>query len=103
MSTRSERQAVYVSKRWRRLRRSVLASSRRRCAICGRAGRLEVDHLIPMFDGGETWAIANLQALCRGCHFAKTARENLRRPRAIPPEPSLAWDNLVSGIEKTTV
>ena len=71
MSTRSERQAVYVSKRWRRLRRSVLASSRRRCAICGRAGRLEVDHLIPMFDGGETWAIANLQALCRGCPLCK--------------------------------
>ena len=71
-TTRSARQKVYVSKRWRRLRRVVLASSGRRCAICGRARRLEIDHLIPMSNGGETWAIANLQALCRPCHFAKT-------------------------------
>ena len=99
MRTRAERQKVYRSKRWRRLRRSVLAASSRRCAICGRAGRLEIDHIKPMADGGDTWAISNLQALCRGCHFAKTATENLRRPRAIPPE-VLAWDNLVSEIEK---
>ena len=102
MSTRAERQAVYRSKRWRRLRRAVLDASGWRCRSCGRSARLEIDHIKPMAEGGETWAIANLQALCRPCHFRKTATENLRRPRAIPPE-VLAWDNLVFDIEKTTV
>ena len=53
-----------------------------------------------MADGGAVWAIDNLQALCRGCHFRKTASENRgRKPQ--PPEVT-AWDDLVSILEETT-
>jgi len=37
----------------------------------------DCDHIIPICQGGETtWD--NLQALCRACHKAKTARESAR-------------------------
>ena len=32
--------------------------------------------------GGSEWDVSNLQALCRGCHFAKTRAE-----RTTPVEP----------------
>lgn len=67
---------------WRRLRRAVLERDGWRCVKCGRAGRLEVDHIKPAREGG-TDALTNLQALCRPCHFAKTAQENARRAKPI--------------------
>ena len=64
-------------KRWARLRREVLDRDGWRCVKCGRRGRLEVDHVIPMRFGGAVYALENLQTLCRApCHFEKTAREN---------------------------
>ena len=59
-----------------------------RCQKCGRAGRLEVDHIQPLLQGGAVYDLANLQALCRyPCHSQKTRREN---SRPIGPE-RLAW------------
>ena len=48
-----------------------------RCQMCGKAaGRLEIDHIKPLGDGGAVYDLANLQALCRfPCHFAKTRGE----------------------------
>ena len=46
-----------------------------RCQGCGRAGRLEVDHIVALEDGGDPWAFDNLQALCKACHQAKTRTE----------------------------
>ena len=46
---------------------------------CGRAGRLECDHIKPLHRGGDPYDSANLQTLCRSCHVAKSAGEN-RRP-----------------------
>ena len=43
-------------------------------------GRLQVDHVVSEHAGGSTWDESNLQALCRGCHIAKTSRENSRPP-----------------------
>ncbi len=64
-------------KRWARARRNVLDRDGWRCLNCGRAGRLEVDHVIALRNGGEPWDMGNLQTLCRApCHFAKTAAEN---------------------------
>ena len=98
--TRAERQAVYTSRRWAATRRIVLDRAGWRCSICGGYGRLEVDHIKSMFDGGSVWAIDNLQALCRECHFRKTTAENRgRKPQ--PPEVT-AWDDLVSILEKNT-
>ena len=63
-------------KRWSLLRRRVLDRDRWRCRLCGGVGRLEVDHRVPEYAGGSLWDPANLQALCRGCHIAKTRKEN---------------------------
>ena len=61
----------------------VLARDGYRCRACGRAGRLEADHVTPLDRGGAPFDPDNMQALCRGCHIAKTRAEN-RRP--VDPE-----------------
>ncbi len=73
--TKSER--GYDS-RWSRFSRSY----RQRyplCVECERNNRVtasaEVDHGVPLADGGEKYDEANLQALCKSCHSRKTLRE----------------------------
>jgi 5-methylcytosine-specific restriction enzyme A len=65
-------------RRWRELRAAVLAEQPL-CASCAGGGRVEaateVDHVVPRSrGGGDEWS--NLQALCKRCHSAKTARED---------------------------
>ena len=55
----------------------MLDSANWRCAGCGRYAN-EVDHIVPLHKGGDPFDMDNLQALCRSCHIAKTARENQR-------------------------
>ena len=62
-----------------------------RCVMCGRAGRLECDHILPLQLGGDPWALDNLQTLCRSCHIQKTAGEN-RRELTLAEE---AWRRLM--------
>ena len=64
-------------RRWRIVRRAVFDRDGWRCRKCGRAGRLECDHVDPS-PGRNPFDKANLQALCRGCHIAKTRDENTR-------------------------
>jgi len=40
---------------------------------------LEVDHIVPVSEGGHPFDPANLQTLCEECHKDKTARENSER------------------------
>ena len=70
-------------KRWRALRRRVFDSFNWRCAECGAARRLDLDHRVPLRVAPErAWDESNLQPLCSGrCHLAKTSRENETRPR----------------------
>ena len=63
---------------WGRFRLEILRRDHYLCRECGRAGRLEVDHIIPLDKGGEPWEAANCQSLCRGCHIEKTAAENTK-------------------------
>ena len=63
---------------WQAIRRAVFARDGYRCVQCGRAGRLECDHVKPVKIGGALHDLANLQTLCRDCHFAKTGKENER-------------------------
>ena len=49
------------------------------CRSCGAAAH-EIDHIIPVADGGGD-NMANLQPLCRECHFKKTSSENRVRHR----------------------
>ena len=81
-------------RRWDVVRRLALDRDGWRCVLCGRAGRLEVDHIKPLKDGGDMWDLANLQSLCRPCHFQKTASEN-GIPRLRPE--TLAWQALVDA------
>ena len=81
-------------KRWARVRRLVFDRDGWRCRSCGRAGRLECDHIQPLEDGGAEFDPANLQSLCRRCHIAKTTREAMA---SRPPEVR-AWRQYVNRV-----
>ena len=89
---------LYSSRQWRIVRRRVFDRDGWRCQSCGRAGKLECDHIIPVHKGGAFWDMGNLQSLCSGCHIAKTAKENGRRRHALMPEHRRAWRDLVSEL-----
>ena len=78
--TKRNHPAVTDCKRWHRLRLKLMDAAGWRCVQCGKAGRLELDHVVPVQHGGDPWDPSNLQPLCRPCHFAKTAKENARPP-----------------------
>ena len=80
--------------RWQRFARQVKDRDGWRCQSCGRAGRLEVDHVVPLEAGGAPWDPANCQTLCHGCHAAKTRAER-RRPE--PPDVA-RWRALVDRL-----
>ena len=92
----SRNHAPLNARRWTAVRRAVFERDGYRCVMCGRAGRLECDHVMPMQrqPGQDPYDINGLQALCRSCHIEKTAREN-RRPLT-PAE--LAWRELVAEL-----
>lgn len=52
----------------RKMRQKVLSSGK--CAHCGSADRLEIDHIIPVSRGGKT-ELQNLQPLCKPCNLRK--------------------------------
>ena len=62
--------------RWNRLRLKMLDKANWRCRKCGKAGRMELDHIQPVAHGGKWWTESNLMVLCRECHFLKTGAEN---------------------------
>ena len=64
---------------WRRLRLQVFERDGWRCVDCGRAGRLECDHVVPLSMGGYPTDPLNLATRCRSCHITKTRGENLAR------------------------
>ena len=86
--------------RWLEVRRRVLDRDGWRCQVCGLPGRLEVDHRVALADGGGEYEPANLQALCRACHFGKTRRENEAR-RGTPP-PVAKWRELLAAFEASS-
>lgn len=62
---------MYGTKRWRMLSRRVLNEQPWCVLECGRLAT-EVDHILPVEDGGQAWDRANLQPLCHECHSRKT-------------------------------
>ena len=81
-------------RRWDVLRKLAKDRDGWRCVKCGRAGRLEVDHIKPVHHNGAMWELDNLQTLCRPCHFAKSAAEQ-SRPKSAG---ELAWAELVKQL-----
>ena len=93
---RLAREKRLPSARWQALRRVILERDGYRCRNCGRAGRLEVDHIRTLWRGGSNEP-DNLQALCAfPCHRDKTSAEQttiLRRP-----DVKARFDGLVSAL-----
>ena len=79
--------------RWGPIRRRILDRDGWRCRHCGRPGRLEVDHIRPLWKGGAPYDGDNLQVLCRGCHIRKTRKES---KRVLGPK-ATAWRRLVDS------
>ena len=79
--------------RWAGTRRAILERDGYRCRTCGKAGLLEVDHIQPVYQGGDAWSATNLQVLCRDCHIRKTQGDRAR------PDPGRdRWQRLVEKI-----
>lgn len=72
---RANSSTIYNTKRWRILRRTVLAEQ----PICAepncQAIAVDVDHIVAIRNGGDPWARSNLHGLCRPHHSRKTAHE----------------------------
>ena len=92
----SRRHATLHAARWRTVRRAVFERDGWRCTSCGRAGRLEADHVTPLQrePGQDPFDPNGLQTLCRACHIEKTRSENRRE--LTPAE--LAWRELVAEL-----
>lgn len=69
----------YDSAQWQKLRKMYLAANPL-CEECLAKGKTEiaheVDHKIPISDGGSPTDWDNLQSLSKTCHSRKTRREN---------------------------
>ena len=92
----SRHHAGLQKRRWERVRRAVFERDGYRCRSCGRAGRLEADHINPMErePGQDPYDWNGLQTLCRNCHINKTAAENRRE--LTPAE--AAWRDFVAEL-----
>ena len=87
-------------RRWRRVRREVLARDNWTCQCqgcercgpegCGKFGN-ECHHVQALDRGGKPYAKSNLTIRCRGCHIQLTREQNTR------PDPARdAWRVLVA-------
>jgi 5-methylcytosine-specific restriction endonuclease McrA len=65
---------IYDSKRWRLLRLKVIRLHPI-CQSCKAELSTIADHVVPIEEGGQAWALSNLQGLCARCHSSKTAAE----------------------------
>ena len=66
---------------WEQQRQHAMRQGGWRCSKCGKAGRLEVHHIIPISEGG-TNDPENLTPLCRECHINIHRRQVSEREQA---------------------
>ena len=73
-----ERDPFYNSTAWRKVRLQYKKKNPL-CENCERHDILkegrDVDHIIPMKQGGDKLSYSNLQTLCRSCHNRKSAKD----------------------------
>lgn len=69
----------YNTQRWQNIRNAFI-SANPLCKLCDSKGiaiiATQVDHIIPIVDGGDPTSWDNLQGLCDTCHSRKTRQEN---------------------------
>ena len=76
----------------KQLRDYIIARDENRCVACGSTEHLQVDHIIPMFEGGSDSA-ENLQVLCSSCNAQKNYKQRPhpnRKPR-VDKDGNLIW------------
>jgi 5-methylcytosine-specific restriction endonuclease McrA len=61
------------SGKWKKIRITVLDRDGWICSYCGGVADT-VDHIYPRVKGGDTWALDNLQSLCKSCNSRKGGR-----------------------------
>ncbi|MGG7524117.1 HNH endonuclease [bacterium BS0013] len=70
----------YQSNEWRSLRDAVIRERGRCCQRCGKeGGRVYVDHIQELRDGGAGLDRSNLQILCSSCHVVKSGEARASR------------------------
>jgi 5-methylcytosine-specific restriction enzyme A len=69
----------YHSAEWLAKRRELIAKRGAWCEVCGKGGRLILDHIVEIKDGGALLDDDNLKVMCHPCHQRKTTREQARR------------------------
>lgn len=87
--------AIYRTQQWKAVRLLVKRRDGWKCVKCGARGRLEVDHITALRDGGAPYDLTNLQCLCPACHSRKTAIETGITP--LDPERQKWRDLLKKG------
>lgn len=88
---------VLRTKRWKALRLEALRRDDYKCVKCGRRGRLEVDHVLPVRTHPDlSWTLSNLQTLCASCHTRKTRVECGHKEL---PEPRRQWREFVNALQ----
>ena len=88
--------AALDRKRWQLLRLRVFERDSWRCVRCGKVGRLEADHIVPLAKGGAPYALDNIQSLCSEDHRLKSLED-----AGHGPDPAReAWQELVAEISK---
>lgn len=78
---------------WSVCRKRILKRDDHKCVQC-KAMAWEVDHILPLIEGGKLCDPANLRTLCSACHKIETAalakrRADARRERIIAEPPPL--------------
>ena len=56
-------------RRWMLLRRKLIREAGHQCVRCGRNGRMELHHIVPVSKGGDAYDESNIEVLCRRCHM----------------------------------
>ena len=83
---------------WAKVRLKVFDRDGWACRRCGKAGRLECDHVVALEDdhNQDMYAKSGLQTLCRNCHISKS-REEARARFKVPPAVD-KWRALVAEL-----
>ena len=82
-------------RRYRRDRRDRVRLDQPLCPVCEAQGYTvagtEVDHIVPLSQGGSLMDRANLQHLCVPCHEAKTRQQRPRHRAGATVHGDLVW------------